>query len=77
MFSSFLNILIILYICIKKIYLQIVFYKYNTMASYQFNPINILDNSNATSLTDDGSMTLAGGISIMKCHNNKFSSDEY
>ena len=36
------------------------------MASYQINPINILDTSNATSLTDGGSMTLGGGISIGK-----------
>ena len=36
------------------------------MASYQFNPINILDTSNAKSLTEGGSMTLGGGISIGK-----------
>ena len=36
------------------------------MTSYQFNPINILDSTNATSITDGGSLTLGGGIAISK-----------
>ena len=36
------------------------------MASYQINPINIMDSTNATSVTDGGSLTLGGGIAIAK-----------
>jgi hypothetical protein len=36
------------------------------MASYHFDPINILDTANATGVGTGGSMTLGGGISIGK-----------
>jgi hypothetical protein len=36
------------------------------MASYQFNPINILDSSEATGVGSGGSLTLGGGASIGK-----------